>query len=717
MDSGSPIDGGGDQQDSIVLHYWHILRKRKDVVAGFTFILMLTVAIATKLSTPYYASTATIEISPKTDHVIDMAEVSEFVTATSTADLRNYYATQYKIMESRSVLLRAMDTLRDEHGVTDFDDKEDPVRYFRSHLSVDPITETHLVRITFEYPDPAMAALFADALAEAYMESNFDRALQANKDALKWLQDQRAVLRDEAYRADTERYEYIVENDLVGITEAYNGSIQRLKSVQEAWSEAATERTRVEARFAELKRLKGNADWAPLAQHLAVKDPVLRDLLATHDKLQQERSRLAVTYLERAPQMVEVDSQIQAIEAQIRQQVDEVVSGDRAALELARTQEQALAKDLVDVKKQVEELDKKLIDLKLLDSESIRSAKFFEDIDERMAEVDLSQLMRNNNIRMIDAAVIEDEPVRPDLAVNLIMALVLGVFGGTLLAFGVEYLDVSVKSREDVEQFVGVPMLGVVPKVDDLDLKALPNPVDRNIFVHARPRSTVAECLRSIRTNVLFRTPQKAVRTLLITSAAPKEGKSFTSSNLSAIIAMTNSRVLLIDADLRRPSLHKLFGLPNELGLSSALAGETTFDQVVQRSHVPGLDIVVAGPPSPNPGETLGSGILERTLAKVKGYDFIIVDSPPVNVVADPLVLATKVDGVLLVVEGNQTSRRMVRMASARLAEVKAPVLGAIVNKLDVRTAGYGYNYYDTYGYYYTENEQFPEQRTGDQAS
>ena len=713
MDTGTPPDPTGDQSDSVVIQYWHILRKRKDLVGIFTFLLMLTVAIATKLSTPYYASTATIEISPKTANVFDMDEVSEFVTATSTADLRNYYATQYKIMESRSVLLRTMDKLRDEHGVTDFDEEEDPVKYLRRHLSIDPITETHLVKITVEYPDPAKAALFADTLAEAYMESNFDRALQANKDALAWLQDQRATLRDEVYRADVKIHEYRADHDLVGITEAYNGSVQRLKSLQEAWGDAATERTRVQARYAELSRLAAGAGWAPLAQHLAVKDPVLRELLATHDKLQQERSRLAVTFLARAPQMVEVETQIASVESQIKQQVNEVVAGERASLDLARTQEAALAADLVDVKTEVESLDKELIDLKLLESESARSGQFFESIDRRMAEVDLSQLMRNNNIRMIDAAVVRDDPVRPDLVINLVMACGLGLFGGTLMAFGAEYLDVSVKSREDIENFVGVPMLGVVPRVDPLDLKALASEIDRNIFVHARPRSTVAECLRSIRTNVLFRTPQKAVRTLLITSAAPKEGKSFTSSNLSAIIAMSNNRVLLIDADLRRPSLHKLFGLPNELGLSSVLAGESAFDQIVQRSHVPGLDIMVAGPPSPNPGETLGSGALERTLAKLKGYDFIIVDSPPVNVVADPLVLASKVDGVLLVVEGNQTSRRMVRMASARLAEVNAPVLGAIVNKLDVRSAGYGYNYYDTYGYYYTENEQFPDQQTG----
>lgn len=713
MDSPPLSDGPQIQNEGLLLQYWQILQKRRLVVGVFTGLLMVTVAVATKLSTPYYAATAVIEISPKTANVFEVQEVAEFVSATTSSELRNYYATQYKIIQSRSVINHAIQILRDEHGITDFDDADKPVESFRKHLRIDPVVETHLVNITFESPDPDKAILFADTLADAYMKSNLDRAMQSTKDALAWLQSQRTSLKDEKYKADIAIHDFRAKHDLVGISQAYNGSVQRLDKLQEAWGEAATERTRLEARYGELSRLAARTDWAPLANHLAINNPVLRDLLARHDVLQQERSRLAVTMLERAPAMVEISSQIDAVEDQIRQQIDEIVAGEKASLELARTQENALATDLSAVKREVQELDKQLIDLRLLEGDAARSGQFFDDIDRRATEVDLSQLMRNNNIRFIDTAVATDAPVRPNLPVNLAMALVLGLFGGTLLAFGVEYLDVTVKSRDEIEQIIGVPLLGVVPQVPSLDLKALPSDVDRHVYVHARPRSPVAECMRSIRTNVLFRTPQKTVRTLLVTSAAPKEGKSFTSCNLSSIIAMTGSRVLLIDADLRRPSLHRRFGLANDEGLCNLLAGDASFEQVLHHSHVPGLDVIVAGPPPPNPGEMLGSGSLQKMLAQVRGYDFIIIDSPPVNVVADPLVLSAIVDGVLLVVEANRTSRRMVRMAGARLAEVNAPVLGAVVNKLDVRRSGYGYNYYDTYGYYYTENEQFPERETG----
>ncbi len=482
--------------------------------------------------------------------------------------------------------------------------------------------------------------------------------------------------------------------------------MERLSTLQEAWSDASTERIQVEAVYRELSSMSQSRNWAALAQHLSGADKGMQELLNHHDELQQQRSALSARAGERHPDMVRLSKELAAVETQIKRQISDNIAGRRAELEVAQNRERALAKELEVVKTEVKTLDGKLIELKFLEAEAERNEVFYSTIDRRLSEVDLGHLLKNNNIRVVDVAVPSDTPVRPNLPLNMAMGLILGLFGGCAMAFGLDYLDTTVKSREDVEQVIGVPLLGVVPGVDAAELQSLPTEVDRNIFVNARPRSTVAECLRSIRTNVMFRTPQKKVRKLLITSAAPREGKSFTSSNLAAIIAMTGNRVLLIDADLRRPALHKRFGLTNDLGLVAVFLGESTLEEVIQPSHVPGLDVVVAGPPPPNPGEMLGNGRMEQFIEGLRGYDFIIIDSPPVNVVADPLVLSSIVDGVLLVVEANRTSRAMVRQAGARLAETDSRVLGAIVNKLNIRTAGYGYSYYDTYGYYYTESEE-----------
>jgi len=701
------------QTEALLIDYWYILKKRKLVVLAFTGFLTITVAIATMLATPYYAATALMEISPKAPQVYDVDEVSDFVSARSAQELRNYYATQYKIIQSRSVMMKTVSRLQEKYKVTDFDDMEKPYGFLRKHLVMEPVIETHLVRVTFEYPDADKAALFANALVETYIEFNLERALGASQQALTWLQDQHDQYRNRKYESDAAVHEYKYENELAGVDERYNTTIDTMSKLQAAWSDAHSQRIQVQAIYSQLDSLAQEEDWAPLANHLSSESVVIRDMLTRFDLLKQEQASLASRYKERHPEMIRVNTEKAGLEKQVRGQINDIVAGRKTELVVLQNRERALDRELTQIKVEVEELDKKLIELKFLEAEAERNETFYKSLDNRMSEVDLSQVLRANNVRVIDAAVSGGAPVRPKLPVNLAMGLVLGIFGGCALAFFMEYLDVTVKTREDIEQVIGIPMLGVVPALDPEDLRTLKSDVERAVFVHARPRSTVAECLRSIRTNVMFRTPQRGVRTLLVTSAAPREGKSFTSINLSTIIAMTGSRVLLIDADLRRPAMHKRFGMTNEEGLCALFSGEMSFEQVVQHSHVPGLDVLVAGPPPPNPGELLGGGHMAKLLESLTDYDVIVIDTPPVNVVADPLVLSELADGVVLVVEANRTSRNVVLQAHTRLKEMNAQILGAIVNKLNIRTAGYGYYYYDTYGYYYTEAEQTKNQKTG----
>jgi capsular exopolysaccharide synthesis family protein len=259
-------------------------------------------------------------------------------------------------------------------------------------------------------------------------------------------------------------------------------------------------------------------------------------------------------------------------------------------------------------------------------------------------------------------------------------------------------------------------MLGYVPRIDPMELNALTSNRDRAIFVNARPRSAVSECLRSIRTNIMFRTQQHTsrapFRTLLVTSAAPREGKSFMSSNLATIIAMTGSRVLLIDADLRRPNVHRLFEVPNDRGLSDVLEGAATLASVIQPSHVAGLDVVVAGPIPSNPSELLGRERMQNIQSMIRGYDVVLIDTPPVTVVADPMVLTPLADGLILIVESNRTPKSLVIQAVSRIEQMGTRVLGAVVNKLDVQKTGYGYNYYyEDYGYY--SEEEYEQRKSG----
>ncbi|MFH1463453.1 MAG: polysaccharide biosynthesis tyrosine autokinase [Pseudomonadota bacterium] len=685
-------------REALLIHYWYILQKRNRVVLVFMVVLTITVAIGTLLSDKYYRSTVILEIQPKAPVVFDVAEVSELVSTSNAMEMRAYYGTQYRILQSRTVVSEAIKRLQEEHGVTDFDTAVKPVERFLSGLDIEPDAETHLVEVDYEYTEPEKAALFANVLAEAYIDLNLDRSLDATKQAFQWLEEQQRDYRTRKSEADQSVHRYLWDENLLGMQEGKSRTQESLASLQEAWSEARTERVQVEATLADLRRLRARADLESLASYLADEDPVLQRRIAHMRELQEVRANMEGRYLPDHPQMRQNADETSRVMAAMEEQVDGIIKARKAELEVVTSREAALQADMQKVTEELEAQETKLLELEFLQDEAARNEQFYKSLDQRMSEVDLSGLIRANNIRIVDTAIANGDPVRPKLPVNIGMGLLMGLFGGCALAFFMEYLDSTVKSREDVEITVGMPFLGIVPLVDEQDLKTIPSSRDRSIFAHAKPDSNVAESLRSVRTNLLFSGHGKLDR-LLITSALPQEGKSFLSSNLSVLIAATGSRLLLIDADLRRPNLHKLFELDNERGLSSILASMDTFEQCVIHTHVPNLDVLLAGPRPPNPAELLGSERMTALLDSITGYDMVIIDSPPVNVVADPLMLSSLVDGVIVIIEANATSRSLVARTRDLLMEVNANVLGAVVNKLNPRRAGYGYYYYD-YGYY-----------------
>ncbi|MDG1480323.1 MAG: polysaccharide biosynthesis tyrosine autokinase [Myxococcota bacterium] len=701
------------QPETLLIQYWHVLKKRQLIIGSFTGLLLITVIIATAMSTRYYSAAAVVEISPRAPQVFEVEQVSEMGTTSSPAELRAYYGTQYRILQSRKVMERSIQKLEEDYGIIDFESVEKPESFLRGHLRLSPQAETNLVHVAIEYPDADKAALFANVIADVYREQNLQKAQDAASDALMWLQEQKGDYEERKQTSDRSVHEFKRENGLLGFDERYNTTLESLAEVQSAWNEAHTRRIATEAEYRELARKEGSSSWEQLITHLALTDNILNDMQSHYVGLEQEDIRLSVRYLAQHPERVRINTEMDGVRQQIRGRVNELVSGRRSEVDVITRRESALKERLDTLEAEVEALDERRIELQFLKGAAERDEELYKSLDRRMSEVDLSKLVQANNVQVIDAAVPGDKPVRPNMPVNIAMALFMGLLGGAALSFLAEYLDSTVKSRDDLERIVGIPMLGYVPLIDPAEMEALTSNRDRSIFVNARPRSAVAECLRSIRTNIMFRTQQRAghlpFRTLLVTSAAPREGKSFMSSNLATIIAMTGSRVLLIDADLRRPNVHRLFELSDEKGLSDVLSGHRSLESVIIPSHVSGLDLVVAGPIPPNPSELLGNERMQNIKSMIRGYDVVIIDTPPVTVVADPMVLTPLADGVLVVVESNRTSKSMVTQAVSRLEQVSSRILGAVVNKLDVQKTGYGYSYYyEDYGYY--SEEEYEEQ-------
>lgn len=696
-----------------------MFRARYTIILAFLCSLIVSVFIATSFATRYYRSTAVVEISPKAPTVFDVKQVDEVGAASSISNVRAYYGTQYRIIRSDLIFSKTIQRLREEHGITDFDDLEDPISYLRYFMSLSPQKETTVVHISFEYADPEKAALFTNTLVDVYMETNLERAFQAARDALMWLEKEHERYREATVLSQEKVHDYKFEEEVVGIDEQYKATLETVATLQEAWDLLHAKRIEQEAVQSDLQSQFQRADLYVLAKRLSKSDSIINALLNEREILLQEQNRLSIRYLEQHPERVRVSGELEGLERLIKSQIQATIASVESEVVTYKAQETAVLEELESFRGLIKELDFKQLQLEELKSEASRNIKLYEGLDLRMSEVDLSQFIRANNIRVIDRAVPARLHIRPSLSLNLLMAVVLGLIGGCVLAFVLEWWDNSIKSSRDFYSTLGVPLLGAVYSIDDNTAEVL-TPQERSLYAFIKPRSAVGEALRSIRTNILFRIENHTPKIILVTSSVPQEGKSFLSSNLAAIMSMNDTRVLLIDADLRRPSLHRIFGMDNSVGLSDFLLEKKDISQVIRKTHVTNLDIMMAGPIAPNPSELLDSETMRNLPNVLSQYDIIFLDTSPVTMVTDPIILSQMVDGLVFVVKAGATERPLIRTAISHLQDVNAPIIGGIVNQIGTngsRSGSYYSGYYRHYGGYYMDEAELEEMRQLKQSS
>ena len=688
-----------------LLQYWQVLRKRWVTIVAFTALLVVTVFIASITSTKYYQAKAVIEISPVAPQILEVEGVASIGASGAYRALGNkYYETQYEIIQSRNNLQTVLNELVEVHGIEDFEGVG--VGTLRSHLKVKPDVKSNLVKISFEWPDPEVAAIVSNTIAEVYIDSILSRAEQQSQQALEFLQEERVKYRQESLRARQSVVEYRKQESLLGTDHADPGVVITMQGLEKQLAELLVDLEKAEARYNGLSAQLSRSGAVTVANILAEDDQAMDNLLVLREKAIQTRDELATRYTEVHPDIQRANKNIADIEGKIQKQVGLVLAKERARVELLRTERAELGSASESARDQVMDLDAELIELAFRENEAERAATTFKDLDQRFAEVQLASVMTANNVWFMDRAQPPKTHSRPDVMNNVFTALLVGLIAGAALAFMLDYLDSTVRSREDVEEGIGVPLLGVVPQIERSRLQKLAD--QGNIAVHQMPRSNFAEALRQIRTALSFASAKRPLKNLLITSAAPLEGKSFVSSNLATIIAMGEQRVLLIDADLRRPTLHKVFHIPNDVGLSDVLARKIQPAAAAHSTEVKNLDVMIAGPIPPNPAELLRPDNFQRVMHELgKHYDLLLFDSPPVKAVSDPRVMAPHMDGIILVVEANRTSRTLARHISRELAEANPNILGAIVNKLNVQRNGYYYYYdYKDYTYYASDEEE-----------
>jgi capsular exopolysaccharide synthesis family protein len=707
----------------------HLISKRRWLVLGTTLVLFSAVALHTLRQQKVFAASTSVIIDSTAPRVLD-SQVQEVSDTGSGAYwyTKEYTETQTRIMTSRAVADRVVHKLglsRDEDflGLARVADPQarqkamasiDAASLLQAKLAVVPLKDTRIVNIRVEDGDPKRAALLANEVAEAYIDETLGLKLKVSESANRWLEERLSELEQKTKQSEIAVYDFKKDADMLTTSLEDRASIisQRLTTYNGALTDVRTRIAALKARVDAIDSLRQGVDvakepdWAePLTQGLSAAGTIgtLRNRYLTE---KAECAALGERYLPGHPKLATCLGKTQVAKQDLIKELDGLVKGARLDLREALGKEHNLENLLDSAKQEAFEVNKRQIEFDRIKREADNNQRLYDLVLKRLKDTELSGMLRTSNARVLDAARPSFAPVRPRVQSNLLLGLLLGLVGGIGLALLLEQLDTSISTQSDVEERLGVPFLGFLPRVA---LEKNAPDVERDLYVFRHPKSPAAEACRAIRTNLLFMSPDRPLKTMLVTSSGPREGKSTCAIVTGVAMAQSGNRVVLVDTDMRRPRLHKALGVPNDRGVSSVLVGDTSLDEVIKSTEVPGLFIVPSGPIPPNPAELFHTQAFREFVSAVTArYDRVIFDSPPVNAVADAAVLATQVDGAFLVIRAAATHRAMARRALRVLADVKAPLFGAVLNDVELGSPKYG-GYYAAYRGYGTEYQESRE--------
>jgi capsular exopolysaccharide synthesis family protein len=566
--------------------------------------------------------------------------------------------------------------------------KEDPLAPYASmvlgSLAVSPIANSRLVDLKFTSTDPQLAADMANAHAKAYIDQNLEYKFSASKVATDWLSERLGEQRKKVEESEAALQRYKEEHDAVAVEDRQNIVVQRLGDLNSAVTKAKTGRIEKEAQYNQLKSIQGTP--AVESFPAVVANDYIQKLKSELGDLQRQQAQLSEKYGDRHPEMIKIRSAVQSTQAKLDLEVSKVVQSVEAEYQAALAQERSLVGALDSQKGEALSLNRKGIEYSVLNREAESNRQVYEALLQRTKETGISGELKASNIRVVDTAEVPKWPILPRRQTDLTTAALSGLVLAIGLVFLFEYFDNRVKSPQELRAHLGLSFLGMVPAID----ASGPSLVNGGVPPH------FAEAIRNVRTNVLFSSADEGVRTIVVTSAGPGEGKSLFSANLSVSLAQAGQRVLHVDADMRRPRVHEIFEFSQEPGLSNLLVGDCKPSEAVRKvTGVPGLAVLPAGMIPPNPAELLGSKRFDEYFATLsEHFDYVVIDSPPVLAVADASILANTASGVVFVVGADQTSRHAARAAIDQLHAVQAHLIGAVLNRVDLEHNPY---YYSTY--------------------
>lgn len=686
------------------------------------FVFLVTLAgglyLVQQRAVVYRASTQILINSEQQQILGEVRPVGDQVGSSYWA-MRDFMRTQQRILSSRDLSLQVAERLGLESdlvflGVSGIEDPAaraaalttiDVASRVRASLSVEQVPDSQILNVTVVSPSATASRDVANSLADVYVERNLERRVQSIANAADWLADQQASLGSELATAERAMVNYRQENQILAVELENNLSLlAEMQAVSNQLSEARLEVDRLRTTVVYIERVLSSGDLMDARLDAVVSNVLVQNLKARYVELEVQRLGLATRYLDGHPDLRSLVDQQSAVQQTLVREIQTVLRSFTDRYETAVDLERRLSARLADVERRAQALGEHAVEYNVLERNAEANRELFRMIERRLKEVEITRNSQHNNVEVLERAVLPSAPYDPQRQTFLLMAALLALLLAAGAVFALEMLDNTVKSREYLEKRFGVAFLGMIPviRTNPSGKRSTRGPgrgevYNSDLFVHDFPRSNVAECCRSIRTNLLFLGSDKPLDRLLVTSAGPREGKTTTTCNIGIAMAQSGARVLLVDTDMRRPRLHKAFRTGHEVGLSTLLLNEATPEQAIQTTPVPNLFLLPSGPIPPNPTELMHTERFQEVLADLSSrFDRVIFDSPPVSPVTDAVVLSGFVDGVVLVVKSGGTRKDVLARSIESLRSVRANLLGAVLNHVDLskRQGGYYYNYY-----------------------
>ncbi|MGA2425381.1 MAG: polysaccharide biosynthesis tyrosine autokinase [Terriglobales bacterium] len=723
-------------QESTLREYMRVLIKRKWMVILVIAGIFMAVAVASLRQTPIYEAVGQIVVNKADSNLITFKDSTPVVDYYDQADLD----TEVRILQSDLMALQVIRQLnldkRPEFGGHS-DQRQanlvaDPLQSdskhisallgsFRGNLHVTLIPSTRIMEIHYTSTDPQLAASVVNTLADTYIKQNFQTKFESTMQASDWLSKQLVDLQMKVETSQEKLVRYQKEHEILGTDEKTNIITEKLDELNKEMTQAESDRMQKEALY---RQTQSNDPVAVAAA--IISDTTGSGSVATSgllDRLRDQQAGLRIQVAELStqfgpqyPKIEQLNNQLKEIDRQLLLETNKAVDHLKGQYLAALQREEMLRGSFEKQKQEANKLNESAIEYSILKRDLDSNRTLYEGLLEKLKEAGVTAGLRSNNFRIIDAARVPTSPSEPNIPRNLLFALVLGVISGVGLAFLLENMDNTVRTPEQATALSLLPALGMIPLGSKsgnhgpagkrLALTTSKEVVE--LVTQVRPQSQMAESYRALRTSLLLSNLGAPPKVIMVTSARPQEGKTTTSINTAIVLAQKGVRVLLMDADLRRPSVHKTMGMGPRSGLSNVLTGSATLQQTITTSTIlPNLFIMPAGTPPPNPAELLASSNMRDLIVELREmYDHIVIDTPPTLSVTDAVVLSPRADATILVIRSGQTTKQALRRARDILMQVNAHVAGVLLNAVDLTSPDYYYyyEYQGKYGQYYQED-------------